>query len=231
MASRWRQWTAFGIGGGAALAMAAMSQACTVIVSDAAWDGGVGDAAPAEAAIPDAQPTSPACNACLVDACQAQWSLCTSSSDCMAIYTCATAPSCASDNACVATCYNAHPKGQPLYDGLSGCDSNAMYCSCAGTCGVDASSSCTSPEAGADAGDSGDAAPQTCAACAAQSCGAESAACGSGSACEAYTKCLAGCADAACVDKCATDNAQGKQDSDKLASCLSQNCAAPCGLQ
>jgi hypothetical protein len=218
--------------------MTAMSQACTVLVSDAPFDGGVdggADGALVDGATFDADAdAAPAndCNACLVQACEDQWSVCASSADCMAIYTCATKPSCVTDTACVTACYNASPQGQKAYDAISSCDQAAKPCGCASACGV-ASGVCpmqdAAPEASDDAAEGGGNGV-SCAACASQSCANENAACAPGTPCDAYGQCLASCTDSACIAQCISANADGRNASDKLGSCLSTNCAGACGL-
>src|SRR5258708_6841699 len=112
--------------GGAALlgTMAAMSEGCTVITTSGPLDGGpVIDT--------DAATTSRACNECLFQQCTGVWTVCESSPQCFAIYTCSTA-----DGADVNKCFADHPTGQDAYNALSSCDEyNLTAPACASACG------------------------------------------------------------------------------------------------
>src|SRR5262249_17517607 len=126
-------FTAIGIALSAAIGLTLVSQGCTFVTNDDSLDGGgfTGN----DGAVPpvDAQ-TYNSCNQCLFQSCQGQWALCTGDTECMAIYTCSTAPSCASDHTCVTNCYNAHPNGHSKYLSLAYCDNAGECGKCASNC-------------------------------------------------------------------------------------------------
>jgi hypothetical protein len=236
----------FAVAALAAPASAAGLSGCTVIASDAPLD----DAGPA---------TYSSCNECLYQSCIGQWSVCGGSSECMAIYTCSTAPGC--DQACVDNCYLSHPRGQASYYALASCDDvSKSSATCTPLCSAttpdagtpDSSPEATTPDADVDAiADAAapdapddaaqpDAAPdssapdagtvQTCTDCTSQKCASEKASCVPSTPCDTYTNCLAACADLACVNKCGTDHPDGKTASAKLGDCVSMSCSRECGL-
>lgn len=222
-------------------ALTIVSQACTVITSDGTLDGGftgTGDGSPPA----DSGPFN-SCNECLFQGCTGQWAVCQNNTECMAIYTCTTAPSCASNQACIDACFTAHVAGQSSYYALATCDYYGECGSCASSCGG-APASCTvappadagSPTADATAPPNDAAAPpfdggavQSCTDCTSSQCGAEKTACANGTKCDLYSQCLATCADVACIDKCGADNAEGKDASQKLGACVASHCASACG--
>jgi hypothetical protein len=222
----------------APLAMTIASQGCTVLTSDGVLDGGGftgNDAAPL-----DGQAPYSSCNECLFQGCVGQWAVCQNNAECMAIYICSTAPSCAANGACVDACFAAHPTGQSAYYSLASCDQYGQCGTCAATCGGAPASCPVTPPADAgtpppdaeplDAGtppvDAG--AVQSCTDCTTSQCGAEKSACATGSSCDLYTQCLAACADVPCIDTCGTNNPDGKAASGALGSCVTTKCASAC---
>ena len=119
----------------APLALTIVSQGCTVLTSDGSLDGGDfngNDAAPLPAA--DGGTPYSSCNECLFQGCAGQWAVCQNSAECMAIYICATAPSCAASSTCVDACFTAHPAGESAYYSLASCDQYGQCGACASTC-------------------------------------------------------------------------------------------------
>ena len=222
---------------GALGALTLVSQGCTVLTSDGTLDGGGfagNDASPLPPA--DSGPQYSSCNECLFQGCAGQWAVCQNNTECMAIYMCSTAPSCASSGTCVDACYAAHPAGQSAYLSLASCDHYGQCGVCASTCGG-APADCPAPPPPADAGtptpdagpppvDSG--AVQSCTDCTTSQCGGEKSACATGTSCDKYSQCLAACADVPCIDKCGADDPAGKSASGALGSCVTTKCASAC---
>ena len=225
----------------------ALAPGCTILVSDQPLD----DASPG---------IYSSCNECLYQTCMAEWSVCGTSADCMAIYTCSTAPGC--DQACVDACYTSHTTGQSRYYSLASCDYQASKsATCTPLCSPHTPDSGTPDTAAsdgdvdgatADAGDAAalpddsaapDSAPVadastpfdgstalTCNTCASQKCAAERAACTVNTPCDTYIACLVGCTTGACVDQCGAANPDGKTTSGKYSDCLTASCSRECGL-
>ena len=127
----------------AALGMTVMSQGCTVTSSDTPLDGGLftGDDSGGGGGATTDGSTAISCNQCLFQQCTGQWSLCTASAECMAIYTCATAP-----GGNVNTCFTMHPTAQAQYLALAKCDQAGE---CNGTCAASCAKPVSCPDAGA----------------------------------------------------------------------------------
>ncbi len=172
---------------------------------------------------------NPACNSCLFQGCSGQWAVCQQSTECISIYQCATKAGC--DQNCVTQCFNDHPNGQKEYTALYTCDqSAACTSSCMSACNTPAASC---PSGGQDGGGGTvDAAPPvlTCSDCTTQKCATENSKCAPDSDCDKYSQCVNACADLNCISGCGTTYAQGKTDSEALATCTSSSCKTECGL-
>jgi hypothetical protein len=138
---------ALAIAGGLAVA----AQGCTVLVNDTPPD--------------DASTGVSSCSECQYQTCIGQWAVCGQSAECMAIYTCATAPGC--DQNCIDQCYRSHAQGQASYYALASCDLAASqstqcttFCNASADGGSEASGDDSSADAPVESGDDGgDAAP------------------------------------------------------------------------
>jgi hypothetical protein len=128
---------------GIAGVLVASAEGCTVLVNDQPPD--------------DASTGVSSCDECQYQTCIGQWAVCGNSAECMAIYTCATAPGC--DQNCVDQCYLAHQTGQSAYYALASCDSTAKqsaacttYCTATPDASPDAPTETSAPDAGDDGG-------------------------------------------------------------------------------
>ena len=227
-----------GLVGAAAIAgaIALASQGCTVTSTNTPLTDDGGSTGDDSSSQQDTGVSNP-CYSCLDNICRAQSAVCDGNPECNAIYQCATAPACVTDQTCITACYNAHPNGQTQYLALSNCDTFGECGSCMSICATPVSS-CTAADSGTDDSSAADgaateaAAPNACNDCVTSACATQNTACGSGTDCEAYTQCLQGCAngDSACASACDSAHAQGKSDAANLAQCTVTNCSAPCGL-
>ncbi|MDB4998892.1 MAG: hypothetical protein JWM74_6324 [Myxococcaceae bacterium] len=208
------------------------SQGCTVTTGDSDAGGFSFDSGPK----PDSGVTPPtgnaACNSCLFQQCSGQWAVCQSSTECTAIYQCATKTGC--DQNCVTACFNAHPTGQNAYTALYTCDQvGACAPGCQSPCGTPASS-CpqVDPVDSGTTTDSGTVTPGPvdCTGCAQTKCKTENDKCGVGSDCDQYSQCTTVCNDTPCIDACGEAHATGKTDSNALATCTTTSCKVECGL-
>jgi hypothetical protein len=172
----------------------------------------------------EAAPPPNKCNECLFGQCSGQWAVCQQSTDCMAIYQCATAPNC--DQACVNKCFTSSPNGQKAYLSLANCDSAGQCGTCQTACNTPPGQCVTGPDSGApDAGG-----VQDCTTCTTNKCSTQKTACAANTDCDQYTQCLAVCKDLSCINACGLAHPQGKTDSKALGDCVSQQCAMPCQL-
>lgn len=230
--------------------------ACTISAGDGDPDGGDftgNDSGPKD--VQTTPPGDPACNSCVFQGCTAQWAVCNKpGTNCAALYTCATRPSCASDAACIARCFETQTtEGRAKYEALYACNRVSICSSCSATCpALRPATDCSGlPEvndagAGGDDGgpivdDSGTPVPSdggavlSCNQCNATNCGTEDQACKSGSECESYRDVVAACANAAaedvgtCLDAAVAAYPGGKQAADALATCSQSKCNAECG--
>jgi hypothetical protein len=172
-------------------------------------------------------PTDP-CNSCLYTQCVGAYSNCVTSSSCLGIYQCATAPACAADGgSCVQECFDAgDATGQALYLALGDCDQSA-YCpnpgaACASVCNPAASTCAEDAGTAADAGT--DAAGSSCNDCQAALCSSQLSACAAGSQCAQYNQCVLGCGDTSCATACQSAYAAGYEAATQLGSCTLTSC-------
>ena len=205
--------------------------ACTVTVGEGSasnFDGGAFRDTGSTTVTPPSG--SPVCNSCLFQGCSGQHAVCQSDSECIAIYQCATAPTCTTQ-ACVNACFDAHPAGQNHYTALYTCDQRQACAACSTQCSV-ASCAPVTPVTPVDAGVErpDTSAPLDCSGCTNLRCAKEQAACGPNSDCDVYSACVIACADAACTNQCATTHSVGKAASEALATCTGAQCKSECGF-
>lgn len=218
------------------LSMTLMSQGCRLVVSDEPLDGGDFDGNPTPIDRPEAGPVGTTCNECMFQQCTGQWAVCQQSADCRAIYQCATRPECAGNQACVDQCFTQFPAGQSAYLALGLCNRDSACSTCNAQCSPPvASCAVATPDGGSDGAPDvvvPDAPPpvKDCTTCTTDFCGPQKTACAPATPCDEYTLCLAACADEVCVQKCDSDHARGKADSDALGVCMLGQCKSVCGL-
>ena len=219
--------------------IAFVAQGCTVssspvdITSDAGGDGGQ----------PAASFASAVCSECAYSLCDSIFAQCAGDPECGAIHNCAKKATCASNNACVDACYDAHPTGQARYNALVACNGQAICNECSSRCvaeklvydrpGVQGATTCaedfpapTFPVV-LDASTPVDAGPAAnpCAACTAVQCPNESGSCVTGSDCDKYQACLLAGTDEA---TCASQFAAGKAATEALGTCIVGKCTTEC---
>ena len=204
--------------------------ACTLTISEGDPIPFNFDAGSREAASPTPSatgaPTNLACNGCLFQGCSGQHAVCQASSECLAIYQCATKVGC--DQACVNSCFESHPAGQKEYTALYTGDAERSSGSCKAHCQPTSCLAPTDEDAAAPAPDAQ--VPLDCSGCTTARCASQQAACAAGSDCDLYTGCVLGCADAACGAKCSADRPAGKAASEALAACTGASCKVECGF-